>query len=234
MNDEILAFLVGDRGASTDDTHSSPQRNSLPAPSTKSADQRRTPGGSRNTPRNIKRVSASFHSTLRNDWIGTDDLTLQIVKSIANLRERLWQGNKFLRTLREEEEQAVVDGGGMVPDDIVLMLDHDLKQHENMMAQLRRSVAQMAQAQDAIGRRLDEWYKCCGSDEEEHSLEDALQLYKATGCELYRKQLLTQDICISGGSVGLLQEETDTVENPRQIAKEICEKWARKHKESHL
>lgn len=246
MNDEILKFLVGkppqnsnyDDGAST----SSPRQrtSSIPStpqsqPSSYSTPHRGSVRGSY-TPKSIRKLCDSFTDVLENDWFDIDSTAWQLLRSIANLRERLWHGSRFQKLL---EDGSLNDstGGGLNRQDLDLMMDHDLIQHEKMLTQLRRTMAQLAQSQDALGRRLDECFRCIEeiNQMDEAWLEKACNLYKATAQELYRKQVLAQNVLRDAGSSGLLGENVpDEIESPRQVAKSAAEKWSRSCKESHL
>jgi len=99
-------------------------------------------------------------------------------------------------------------------EDLELTLTYELLQHEKMTSLCRRLMSQLAQEQDAMGRRLDELMmvamaasaadfsvdvdKALVDDDEDYRLsvvskeEECRQLYMATSRELYRKQILAQ------------------------------------------
>lgn len=119
-----------------------------------------------------------------NDWIDNDQHALKVLESISHLRERiLWETKEMskittgrqhdctsndqlrwhghgLRSSSSSCSSAIrgwVASGCLSLSDIELALDHDLLQHERMMAALRGVVATMGQNLDTIGRRLDDW-----------------------------------------------------------------------------
>jgi hypothetical protein len=133
--------------------------------------------------KDIHAIFKSFQSCV-NDWIDNDQHALKVLESISHLRERIlwetkeisnsttspqldcasndllrWRDHGFRSTVSSSSSamRSWVAAGCLSLSDIELALDHDLLQHERMMAGLRGVVATMAQNLDAIGRRLDEW-----------------------------------------------------------------------------
>ena len=139
---------------------------------------------------------------------------------------------------------------GLNVDDLQLALDHDLRQHERMMATLRRSLSALNQAQEALGRRLDEYYRLQQTVSIEGrayilhilSLEECQGLFTATASELYRKQMLAEKV-LNSFHDGLLvcrderlddDREKAGSRSPRRVAHHCSELWSRQHKKSHL
>jgi hypothetical protein len=128
-------------------------------------------------------------------------------------------------------------------DDIHMTLDRDLLQHEAMLSQLRRTVSTMAQALDAMGRRLSEWY---GNNDEAvfgaavvdsyyDDVETAQSLYVACAEELYRKQTMVQMICdASARDMGNVLSTGTAYSSTPTTARECLSKWNRLCAESYL
>jgi hypothetical protein len=144
-------------------------------------------------------------------------------------------------------------------DDLNMTLDHGLQQHERMLALLRRTMAALSTALDAMGRRLDELYRhdlaghgsydMALNTVDPHrsrllSLDNWNNLFTATSNELYRKQKLTEQVLDSSVAEGLLMSsvaDNDGLEpthsnatNPRRVAHLCGTTWSRTHQESHL
>ncbi|KAL3929612.1 MAG: hypothetical protein SGARI_004704 [Bacillariaceae sp.] len=119
-------------------------------------------------------------------------------------------------------------GGGtssnsfLLQDDIQCALDHDLLQHERMIAVLRSLMASLAQLLDAFGRRLDEWMM------QDVNGMYAQQLFALLSEDLYNKQVVSQKI-LDSCHVGMLEE--DAIPNivkgkqPHEIAKQAMQQW---------
>ena len=203
-------------------------------------------------------VAFSFAKTMVNEWLETDDTLQEVVQSISGLRERLWHTSQALATVREREEIAVWKRSGyrgphgadglLTEDDLQLALDHSLRQHERMMHALRRSLSTLHQAQEALGRRLDEYHRLADFDLSDTkqfilSLEECQSLFVALASELYRKQVLAEEI-LDSVLDQLLFHDIATVtavmpidgenRNPRRLARLCSERWSRHHEQSFL
>lgn len=224
-------------------------------------------------------MATAFAKTMVQDWLATDDTLYQIVQSIAGLRERLWQTSFALSALREKKEEPAASwkkfgyrgastGGGncgsdnddddgllLTADDLQLALDHDLRQHERMLAALRRCLSALHQAQEALGRRLDEYYRllvvvdsAAAAQQAKQdrciiilSLDDCQSLFVAAASELYRKQMMADEVFNSVHGRLLFRDNnvkgsSNEVESndPRYVARRCSERWSRQHKESAL
>lgn len=105
--------------------------------------------------------------------------------------------------------------GSLTIDDLQVTLTDELVQHEKMMSLCRKLLSQLAQNQEAMGRRLDEImilemdtimtdyydrqeeedYDDCSVDMNGLMKgEECRQLYAATARELYRKQTMAQSL----------------------------------------
>jgi len=270
---EIMDFMLGKKNGGATNKGCSPARG---APTTVPHGSPRAAVGAGVVPRSpnnkkVQSVAVSFAKTLVQDWLDTDDTLHQVMQSIANLRERLWHTSQMLSALQEETSISTNywkacgyrggtggggttrsdadNGGGLNVDDLQLALDHDLRQHERMMATLRRSLSSLNQAQEALGRRLDEYYRLQQTMSIEGravssklSLEESQGLFTATSSELYRKQVLAEKV-LNSFHDGLLfcrdrrpddDRETAGSSNPRRVAHRCSELWSRQHKKSHL
>lgn len=161
--------------------------------------------------------------------------------------------------------------------DLGMALDHGLRQHERMLAELRSTMALLGSTQDALGRRLDEYYnnqytstsssfvrgtpgeaQCTslassGGDTARPkpivSLETCSTLFVATSKELYRKQMLVEQVIQSSVTDSLLYRSSLATADgnddmaasmsmegvsSRQVAHQCCSAWPREHRTSHL
>lgn len=204
-------------------------------------------------------VSKALGKTLV-DWLDTDDTAQRVVGSVANLRERLWHTSRQLLAQKQGGPGVKLwrHGGYRGPrdhpewqlraDDLNLALDHDLRQHERMLSQLRHSLADLGATQEALGRRWDEYYRlAAGDDCCEHqprgvfsTLDDGRSLFAATAMELYRKQMLAAQVLDSSNYDCLLCRDADGYlngsdeSNLRRVAHLCCEQWSRMHRDSYL
>lgn len=148
------------------------------------------------------------------EWKDTNSQLEGVLRSIGNLRDRIYWESSALAIQQEEKEQLVWresgfrsgfsnDNTSLLKKDIHLALDHDLLQHERMLSALRSLMASQAQTIDEIGRRLDEWMLQNLMDQNDYVLEDrmvamhvkeqntyelAQELYSFLASDLYWKQ----------------------------------------------
>lgn len=254
----------------------------------------------------VQQSSAACKAFARNlvDWLETDETAHQVVRSLANLRERIWHTSKLLLLLllrrggavmalrrqnhhprqenSKQQQQHGFYGYGyrwdrgrdtatsstLNADDLEMALDHDLQQHERMLVQLRRVLSALGLTQEALSRRVDELYRVeimtenyyyysgsgglLSSSEQQQqqrvssiSLADCHGLFTATAKELYRKQMLAEQVLESATSDGLFYRDDDDDRNneedeggedvPRRIAHRCSTQWSRTDSaESHL
>ena len=250
---EIIDFMLGRKKGET--ASESVLNNSLAVVvESRLSPLRRSPGSAKK----VQSVSSSFAKTMVNEWLETDDTLHQVVQSIAGLRERLWHTSRALAVLRDSEEPAAWkqcgyrggggdgDDGVLTGDDLQLTLDYDLRQHERMMQVLRRSLSTLHQAQEALGRRLDEYYRLVDCDFSNQnrfilSLEECQSIFVASASELYRKQALADEVLNS--VLDLLfdpdREKTGMpveaeTPNPRRVSRQCSERWPRHYEQSFL
>jgi hypothetical protein len=189
----------------------------------------------------------AFQGTLERDWLQFDDNLLDVVSSIANLRGRIAMES---RLLAKKDSHKLWDGHGYHPtksslstEDVDLALSHDLLQHEKMMRGLRTLLASLSEAQEALGRRLEELML--------HHLEtkqcmplwtsvvDRLQQdFCDLAMELYRKQVLVGSLLDAvNDDLLVAHEDEETVDahvNPRRVADKCCREWPRGSNKSHV
>ena len=198
----------------------------------------------RKTKKRYWQILNAFQKTLQEDWIEVDDHLGDVIASIVNLRDRirmsskhLWRYNQHKHTVSfsssscsfgyrnhsPSSEQAAL--GYLTFEDLEMALTHDMMKHEKMLAGSRRLLSSLNQAQEALGRRLDELLKFdleasqlmldeSGSAEYEEDLPRfAAQIVDWCGKvfaelaqELYRKQRLVQTVLDSTTDHILYQE----------------------------
>ena len=135
------------------------------------------------------------------EWKGTNQKLEDVLRSIANLRDRIywesqeqqkqrppWKDSGFRYVL---SNQSVCDN--LLKEDVRLALNRDILQHERMLSALRSLAASLAQTVDEFGRRLEEWmiqnlmYENCRIEEKKH-LELAQEVYLLLASDLYWMQ----------------------------------------------
>jgi hypothetical protein len=136
--------------------------------------------------KHLRLLRRSFQSSVR-AWVETDDQLLQVSRSVANLRDRIWITSRALIALREEEEHrpkfhSRADRGWMeqgyrpsapslppsLPEHVLhVALSDALVQHERMLALFRQLMSQLSQDQDALGRRAEDLFLLQVQEEEE-------------------------------------------------------------------
>ena len=237
------AFLLGG-GKSPPPTPSSPH---LRTPHQTPGNQTPRTGGGSSTK---KKRTKPFKQGLRGraeDWKDADAQLEQVVGSIANLRDRIWWEQGQLVAMEEDgRPKAWKDMGyrksgttDLLKEDVRLALAHDLLQHERMLAACRKLIASLAQAQEAMGRRLDEWMTTALEDydrppEEVREEEDAQELYVFLAEELYRKQRMVQELLDSCHDGMLVPDATENLRepgNPRSVARRCSDRWVSKDQE---
>lgn len=209
-----------------------------------------------------------FRKTVQEDWLQTDDHLGRVVASLVNLRDRihmtskqLWQwkhnppstyhnSNSSGRGYRKRRDETAVMGY-LTQEDLELALSHGLIQHEKMLQGARKLVSALNQAQEALGRRLDELYLfhleigpilpqlSAPQDNDgedlvlfaEHMVHWSRTVFIELANELYRKQCLVETLVDSVDN-GLLYKESDddlTQEDdtPRTAASKCLEAWPR-------
>ena len=158
------------------------------------------------------------------DRIGWESKQVNIITSsreVDNPNSNLWRGSGF----RSASSFSVGSTSYLLLEDVELALDHDLLQHERMLTALRALVSSLAQALDALGRRLDEWLLqdiLEGSQREEKELLEEVQLiYTLAAQEVCQKQILVQKL-LDTNHDGVVDENSEQVYltgKPRDVMK---------------
>jgi hypothetical protein len=253
MNAELMEFLVGKKTPPPTSTSTPGKKNDsgstvTPAPRHSAASWS---SSSRKGKGSTTIASASFYKVLVQQYLDSDRFAEDVVRSIVNLQDRLlhemilveriksnqalppsptpWKSYGYRHDQQDSDE-------GLTLDDINMTLDRDLLQHEAMLGQLRRTVSTMAQAQDAMGRRLSEWYNNEGDDDDDDDdgLETAQSLYVTCAQELYRKQTMVQSICDKAAMDLSIALSTGSVHIRSTTARECLTIWNRLCTESYL
>ena len=198
----------------------------------------------------------AFQGTLERDWLEVDDNLERVVSSIAELRRRIAMESRQLR-LEKSKAHKQWEGYGyrvssyITTEDLELALSHDLLQHEKLMAGARMLLASLSEAQEALGRRLEEMmlhHMDSMSMVGEH-LDPASSLWTTMGAvdglqhvhsslamELYRKQLLVQSLldAVNDDLLGNSEHVEEMDANPRRVADKCSREWPRGSKASHI
>jgi hypothetical protein len=186
------------------------------------------------------------------EWMDLDGQMDAVLGSIANLRDRIWWESQKLQQLPSSTAKSKPwEGCGfrtpqllLLEEDLELALTNDLLQHERMLSAARTLMSSLAQVQEAMGRRLDEWMLMKLEDGYagvvegvrlllEHQVQET---YLFLAGELYRKQLLVQKT-IDSCHDGLIDKEAiqnlrEDEGNPRSVARHCCQNWSPRDKKS--
>ncbi len=193
------------------------------------------------------------------DWKDANEQSERVLGSILNLRDRLAWESSHLQRSREAppSKKPAWEGWGfrdgttassaLLEEDVELALHHDLLQHERMQGALRGLLSSMAQATDAMGRRLDEGLMMASvqsADDDTDGgsgthpslaiMEGAQQAYSFLSEELYRKQVLVRKVLDSCHDGLVDQESTDVFVrgDPRQVVLDACRAWTPRDSEA--
>lgn len=263
---------------------SSPQ---LPPQSPQSQSQSQSNSAFSKALRKYKPITNAFHGTLVRDWLEVDDNLCQVMHSISNLRERCWLTSRLVAKQKQQQSKTNwfrsntnisssqtkpswkghgfrLDAQKMAfgDDDLELALSHDLLQHERMLVGARKLIHSLGEAQEALGRRLDELLlhhmETYGYLDFETTpevpkafegvcsrVDHCQQLYSQSSKELYRKQSLAAQVFDSVQDNLLFRERAvfrygsggegdDATRSPRAVAQRVVDQWPRTHRESHF
>ena len=187
-------------------------------------------------------IVKAFQGTLQRDWLEVDDNLAAVVRSISNLRDRIyWSSQQLAVPYNTSGDEWKTPRGARVHlerEDIELALKHELQQHEQMMTGARSLLTSLNQAQEALGRRLAEGMELCLEIRANHyswekslsslSSIDALEdVYHILAEELYTKQVMVQEM-LNCTNDYLFASDDDVVtadENPRRVAHRCSTKW---------
>lgn len=206
----------------------------------------------------------AFQGTLKRDWLEVDDNLEGVVSSIYNLRSRIYMESRQLYRMKNRSiykwngcGYRANGEGGLTVDDVELAMSHDLLQHEKMMAGARMLLSSLSEAQEALGRRLDELllhhmdalYLVQNSMTLEvpdsmqtimASVDKLQQVFTSLALELYRKQLLVQEVLDAFNDDLFFRDDDDDEDadamdvNPRRVADKCLREWPRGSKASHV
>jgi hypothetical protein len=197
-----------------------------------------TPGSS--SKKSMKRygpVLKAFQGRLQ-EWKDSDDQLHQVLNSIVNLRNRIWWEKKNLD--QASMKPKLWAGCGyrthnqslVLPDDVEMALSRDLLQHERMLSGARALISSMAQAQEVMGRRLDDFFQLeeeAISDQGKIMLDQTLAVFHFLGEELYCKQVLISEVldsCHNGLVDEAALENLAQNSNPRLVAQKCYNRWS--------
>ena len=217
----------------------------------------------------IWQILNGFQKVLKEDWLDADDHCGKVLASIVNLRERIRKTSKYLWEYQEfgpQQPSSLSKRSGyrtyppgnaalgfLTEADLELGLSHGLIQHEKMLAGLRKLISSLNQAQEALGRRLDELlifhldmssliFQGMQDKEEQDNYYDlqcfvahvvhwCQQVYSCLAVELFRKQQLLHAVLESAMSDTLLYHEDigniDDDSSPIKVAEKCRSEWAR-------
>lgn len=223
----------------------------------------------KNAQKKYWQIFNTFCNTVQREWMGIDDNLQDVLHSIANIRGRIpMESEILLSRLNNNETREWVGfgyngpttacGGFLTTQDVTLAMSHDLLQHEKMMSGVRTLLAAMSDAQEKLGRQLNDVMQHhldttmmlheVGVDLNTDSfsssimsamclVDDMNEMHSVLAMELYRKQnlalkvLQTSNDDIFGGDVKAL--EVDDVEDwSRKTADICCKEWPRGSKTS--
>ena len=241
----FLSFMLGNTAAPSTPKQSTTQ---LIATPTKSPYEKKTE-------KQYWTIVKAFQGTLQRDWLEVDDNLAAVMRSISNLRDRIYWSSKAQQQQQLDKHKTVnpeVHDSWKVPrgaqvhltrPDMELALTHELQQHEQMMAGARSLLFSLNQAQEALGRRLSEamhfdlevqeeyysWDEPPPPDSSTINIITALeQVYHSLASELYRKQILVQDVLNCTNDFLLASDDIAVTEedHPRRVAHKCCDKWS--------
>ena len=217
-------------------------------------------------------ILSAFRKTLQEDWLDVDDHLGDVIHSIVDLRSRILMSSKCLHTYcdktrssaassslgrgyRNQPQDSNLVTGYLVEDDVELALSHGLMQHEKMMTGARRLISSLHQAQEALGRRLDELMtfrldaneilrtpsSYSQMDQNDDAVEDgdlalfgmqlvewARQVFTELAEELYWKQCLVQTMLDSVNDDLLYHDGImDGESTPLKVAQRVRREWPR-------
>lgn len=235
-------FLLGGKLGESVTTPSTPRSTPQRSDGTNS----NTGSGKKKHGKNEMMVFKAFQMRLQ-EWNDMDNQLELVLGSISNLRDRIWWETKHLEELRQARPwkawslrsfQSTSSSSSRYTtclnlDDVHLALTNDLLQHERMLSTGRTLMASMAQVQDGMGRKLDEWMMMSLeggvlSDQGYDSLEKAQGLYVYLAQELHRKQILVKQVLDSCHDGLVDMEARDILGNPSAVSRQCCAQWRSK------
>ena len=218
----------------------------------------------------------SFNDKVTHTWINIDDQILTVLQNVVSIRSRLPLEWKVLHSshLKDDNVNPQDDDYGRKEDDwkqhglqgklketpysfhlhtsdVQLALNHDMTQHEKILAAIRTLMTNLSDCHEALSRVVDTLWKfhldCTqdrieeddDEDKEDGEIQDMVdnvtEVYQMLSSELYRKQLLIPLILESTQDEILGIEKGKIIEGSRkglQSARECCKSWDRNSEES--
>ena len=178
-------------------------------------------------------VLRAFQGRLQ-EWKDTDHQLEAVLSSMANLRDRIWWETQQMETIQAHKPWEKCSFrpsfmSEMTLDDVQLALTHDLLQHEKMMVNGRKLIANLAQTQDGMGRRLDEWmmmnHDSALSPQGLMRLEQAQDIYRLLAEKLYARQELLKSVLDSSQDGLVDRNSVEMDENPRVVIRKVLREW---------
>ena len=204
-------------------------------PISSGTEERNSSGGSGKKNKSDVVVLRAFQGRLQ-EWKDTDSQLEAVVGSVANLRDRIWWETQQMETKRQALQKPWEECSfrpslvsAMTLEDIQLALTHDLLQHEKMMVNGRKLIANLAQTQDGMGRRLDEWmmmnHDSALSRQGLLRLEQAQDIYGWLAEKLYARQELLKAMLDSSHDGLVTKEGVDIEEGSRVVIRKVLREW---------
>ena len=219
----------------------------------------------------------SFNDKVTHTWKHIDDQILAVLQNIVSIRSRLPLEWKVLHSsrLKNDNVNPQDDDYGRGEDewkqhglqgklketsysfhlhtsDVQLALNHDMTQHEKMLAAIRTFMTNLSECHEALSRVVDTLWKfhldCVqdrieedGEDDDDGDMQNMVdnvtEVYQMLSSELYRKQMLIPLILESTQDEILGIEKGNIIEGSRkglQSARDCCKSWDRSSKESSI
>ena len=230
---------------------------------------------STDTQKTLQLAVTSFEKRFVLDWYATDQHLFQVMESIANLRHRLALIGRTMERLPQNDISSNNNNNNnhtttddwmhwgyrsssgttsLTREDLELSMSYTLLAHERMLTALRHGMSQLNQAQDGLGRRLDNvlavpmaippesplqertTYTPLLAD---HQVHNCLELYRACAQDLYHKQCLVQDVldstCDDLVVVGGARSSSSlALSTPLELAQTAVSQWKHTHVTSPL
>lgn len=158
----------------------------------------------------------AFLQNWKTGWCQTDDLLARVVASVADLKARWRLLQRYSSSPPSHPHNALTE------DDLTLALQYTLRKYEQAWQQLRGLLAQLAQDQQTLGRRLQEVLTTT-TQHVDAAENDCNRIYQTAAADLWRKQKWGQE---------LLDHAYIDTDQAEQRALVIANQWNRTHPSS--
>mmetsp|Transcript_11678 Transcript_11678/g.17144 ORF Transcript_11678/g.17144 Transcript_11678/m.17144 type:complete len:269 (-) Transcript_11678:47-853(-) len=197
----------------------------------------------------------AFQGILEREWLNADDNLGVVVSSIFNLRQRIYWESKQIMEMKKQmsgtNSRSSIRQGNVYlrREDVEFALSYDLNRHEQMMSAARSLLSNLNQAQETLGRRLEEIIlHDLYTRQDDIVVSSSLcttvtqieKLYHDLAAELYRKQELSSKV-LESTTDQLFAVNDDYIENlsderdsPRYVAQSSSRQWSRTAEESFV